>query len=137
PSESACMDKAFLKSGKGGKNQIEKYLDAAFGGVHEANMIESAIDEDEIGDETSDDKIDGDETDVEASNDKKNKNKTSKGKRKRSNDENNDDNKSNGEGDSKKKKRRKVIKRFEVKKDGNLCNDFQIVYIRGSSDIDE
>ncbi|KAF9344778.1 hypothetical protein BGX26_003927 [Mortierella sp. AD094] len=110
PKESANIDKAFLK-GEDDKNQIERYLDAAFGGVHKANMIQATIDE------GNDDKING-----EGSNDKK-------GKSKRSNDKN-DDRKSDD-----KKSDKISVKRFVVKKDGVLCKDFRIVYIRGKSDI--
>ncbi|ORZ24868.1 hypothetical protein BCR41DRAFT_348643, partial [Lobosporangium transversale] len=41
PTGSVYIDKAFSKREATGKSQIEEYLDAAFGGVHQATMTES------------------------------------------------------------------------------------------------
>ncbi|KAF9897688.1 hypothetical protein BX616_005144, partial [Lobosporangium transversale] len=110
PEKSACIDNAFSTRDEViNKNQIEEYLDAAFGGVHQATMTTE---------EPADDKDCGENDDE---NDDKNDNKTDSV---RSND--------NIVKDSNDNKKRKVIKKFAVTRDGKLCDDFQIVYIHGN-----
>ncbi|ORZ28448.1 hypothetical protein BCR41DRAFT_74141 [Lobosporangium transversale] len=136
PTGSVYIDKAFSKREATGKNQIEEYLDAAFGGVHQATMTEEPAD---------------DENDNIASNDKRKGNKSNRGnrgrgnnqsdgkgtnagiKKRKGNDESSDNNK-NDEGSSKK---RKTVKKFAVTRDGKPCNDFQIVYICGGNKADK
>ncbi|ORZ17560.1 hypothetical protein BCR41DRAFT_50421 [Lobosporangium transversale] len=130
PNRSACIDRAFWKRKTTGKNQIEEYLDVAFGGVHQATMTE----------EPADDKNDNITSNNKGKSNRGRGNNQSDGKgtnngvkkRKKGNDEGSDN--KNGEGSSKK---RKTVKKFAVTRDGKPCNDFQIVYICGGNKADK